>query len=154
MTPEVWARYRETAVHAYAEDKVRSGAWSEAEALERSDGEFTALLPDGVLTPDHHVRSVVDEGGDLVGALWFGPGSSGAGRTCFIYDFEVFTAYRGRGFGRAALEALEPIARELGYDVIALHVFGDNDVARNLYRSSGYVETDVSMRKTLGSAAG
>jgi len=35
------------------------------------------------------------------------------------------------------------------YDAIGLHVFGDNDVARGLYRSSGYVETDVSMRKTL-----
>ena len=53
-------------------------------------------------------------------------------------------------YGRAALEALEPIARELGYDAIALHVFADNDVARSLYRSSGYVETDVSMRKHLG----
>ena len=31
-----------------------------------------------------------------------------------------------------------------------LHVFGDNQVARELYRSSGYVETDVMMRKTLG----
>ena len=148
MSPEEWARYRETAVRAYAEDKVRTGAWPEAEALERSDGEFTALLPDGVRTPDHHVRSIVDEAGDLVGALWFGPGT-GTGRTCFIYDFEVFAAYRGRGFGRAALAALEPIAREVGYDAIALHVFGDNDVARNLYRSSGYVETDVSMRKPL-----
>jgi RimJ/RimL family protein N-acetyltransferase len=46
--------------------------------------------------------------------------------------------------------ALEPIARDLGYDEIGLHVFGDNEVARHLYRSSGYVETDVMMRKTLG----
>jgi len=150
MTPEEWVRYRATAVRAYAEDKVRSGAWSEADAVERSDGEFTALLPHGVATPDHHVRSIVDDAGELVGALWFGPGTSGAGRTCFIYDFEVIAAYRGRGFGRAALEALEPIVRELGYDAIALHVFGDNDVARNLYRSAGYLETDVSMRKPLG----
>ncbi len=46
--------------------------------------------------------------------------------------------------------ALEVLARELGYDAIGLHVFGDNEVARALYRSAGYVETDVTMRKRLG----
>ncbi len=59
----------------------------------------------------------------------------------------VDEALRGRGYGRVALE---PIALELGYDEIGLHVFGDNDVARNLYRSSGYVEIDVTMHKRLG----
>ena len=42
-----------------------------------------------------------------------------------------------------------PTARSLGYDAIGLHVFGDNDVARTLYRTSGYEETDVTMRKAL-----
>jgi ribosomal protein S18 acetylase RimI-like enzyme len=68
---------------------------------------------------------------------------------CFIWDIEVVEAARGHGYGRAALAALEPIARDLGYDAIGLHVFGDNEIARGLYRSSGYVETDVSMRKAL-----
>jgi ribosomal protein S18 acetylase RimI-like enzyme len=67
----------------------------------------------------------------------------------FIYDIEVDEAFRGRGYGRAALLALEPLARELGYDTVGLHVFGDNEVARNLYRTSGYVETDVMMNKRL-----
>jgi len=58
--------------------------------------------------------------------------------------------FRGHGYGRAALLLLEPLARELGYDAIRLHVFGDNEVARRLYRSTGYTETDVSMLKRLG----
>jgi hypothetical protein len=46
-------------------------------------------------------------------------------------------------------KALEVLVRALGYDAIRLHVFGDYDVARHLYRSVGYWETDVSMIKRL-----
>ena len=67
----------------------------------------------------------------------------------FIWDIAIVAEYRGRGYGRAALQALEPLVRELGYDSIGLHVFGDNEVARQLYRSVGYMETDVSMQKRL-----
>ena len=47
------------------------------------------------------------------------------------------------------MEALEPLARSLGCDRIQLHVFGHNDVARKLYASLGYVETDVQMEKRI-----
>ena len=47
------------------------------------------------------------------------------------------------------MEALEPLARSLGYDAIQLHVFGDNTVARGLYRAVGYGETDVTMVKRI-----
>lgn len=70
--------------------------------------------------------------------------------TAFIYDIAIDEAFRRLGYGRGALRALEPLARELGYDAIGLQVFGDNDVARNLYRSPGDIETDVTMRKRLG----
>jgi len=49
-----------------------------------------------------------------------------------------------------AMEALEPLARSLGYDAIRLHVFGDNAVARGLYQAVGYTETDVTMVKLIG----
>lgn len=48
------------------------------------------------------------------------------------------------------MEALEPLARSLGYDTIRLHVFGDNTIARNLYQAVGYAETDVTMVKQIG----
>ena len=92
----------------------------------------------------------MNEAGEVVGTLWFGPRHETDPGTCFIWDIEVLAEARGRGYGRAALVALEPIARDLGYSTIGLHVFADNEVARQLYRSSGYTETDVMMRKTLG----
>jgi GNAT superfamily N-acetyltransferase len=56
---------------------------------------------------------------------------------------------RGRGYGRAALEALHAWAREHGFERVGLHVFGSNEVARRLYLRTGYVETDVMMEKRL-----
>ena len=149
MSVEAWEHWRAGAVRSYAKDKVRVGAWSADEAEERSEREFAQLLPDGLATPGHDLRSIVNEAGKVVGALWFGPLNEIGRGMCFIWDIEVVEAARGHGYGRAALAALEPIARDLGYDAIGLHVFGDNEIARGLYRSSGYVETDVSMRKAL-----
>lgn len=150
MTPEKWERWRVAAIRAYASDKARVGAWPAEEAEARSAAEFARLLPEGQATIGHEFRHIVDDAGAIVGVLWLAPlGEVGHG-TAFIYDIEIDEPFRGRGHGRAALVALEPLARGLGYDAIGLHVFGDNDIARNLYRSSGYVETDVTMRKMLG----
>ncbi len=149
MTPDAYARWLDTIVVAYAGDKVRVGAWPEDEALERSQRAFETLLPQGLATPGHELRSIVAENGTSVGVLWFAPNDELRGAVAFIYDIEIDEAHRGRGYGRAALEALEPLARSLGFDAIGLHVFGDNDVARGLYRSAGFVETDVMMRKPI-----
>jgi ribosomal protein S18 acetylase RimI-like enzyme len=63
----------------------------------------------------------------------------------------VFPQYR-RGHARAALAALEAVAREHGITTLALNVFGSNHGAQELYRSVGYVVTSMSMQKELPSA--
>jgi ribosomal protein S18 acetylase RimI-like enzyme len=149
MSDDAFGVWGDASVRAYAADKIRVGAWPAGEAVARAERSFQELLPDGLGTAGHHVRSIVNDAGDAVGAIWFGPADRPGEGSCFILDLEVREEERGRGYGRAALRALEPIARDLGYDAIGLHVFGDNDVARALYRSAGYVETDVTMRKAL-----
>ncbi len=150
MNPEAWDAWHDSSVRGYALEKVRAGTWTADEAQARSEAEFAGLLPDGLATPGHQLRSIVTESGEVVGTLWFAPQDEIGSGECFIYDIVIHEDARGRGYGRAALAALEPLARSLGYDRIGLHVFGDNHVARELYRTSGYVETDVTMRKALG----
>jgi ribosomal protein S18 acetylase RimI-like enzyme len=126
-----------------------AGAWPDVEALERSATAFRQLAPDGRATAGHELRSVVDDAGTVVGSVWLAPRDAIGTGSAFIFDIEIAAAHRGRGHGRAALLALEPPARDLGDDAIGLHVFADNEVARSLYRSTGYEETDVTMRKDL-----
>jgi ribosomal protein S18 acetylase RimI-like enzyme len=149
MSAETWHLWRAASIEGYAEDKVRIGAWPAEGAAARAAAEFLSILPEGQATPGHDFRSVTNEDGVVIGALWFAPDRGPGRSTIFIWDIEIDLAFRGHGYGRATLAALEPIARELGFSGIGLHVFGDNEVARNLYRSAGYAETDVSMVKRL-----
>jgi ribosomal protein S18 acetylase RimI-like enzyme len=149
MTPEEWEVWGVGSIAAFAADMVRLGGWPAAEAEARATAQFKQILPAGRETPGHQFRSIVAEGGKMVGHLWFGPHQGGGPSDAFIWDIAIVAESRGHGYGRAALEALEPIVRGLGYESIGLHVFGDNEVARHLYRSVGYVETEVSMQKRL-----
>jgi ribosomal protein S18 acetylase RimI-like enzyme len=150
MSPEAFEAWRVASIAGFAADMVRIGAWPAAEAEAKASAELEQILPAGRATAGHEFHSIVTDGGETVGHLWFGP-HDGVGRgAAFIWDIAIVAGARGRGYGRAALLALEPLVRQLGYETIRLHVFGDNEVARHLYRSTGYVETDVSMQKRLG----
>ena len=149
MAPDAWPAWRDASIQGYAADMARVGTWPADEAEARAAAELTHILPQGPDTPGHEFRSIVADDGRVVGHLWFGPANEIGRGAAFILDIAVVPQARGHGYGRAALTALEPVVRALGYDSIQLHVFGDNEVARSLYRTSGYVETDVAMRKTL-----
>jgi ribosomal protein S18 acetylase RimI-like enzyme len=149
MAATEWAAWRERAIEAYAADMVRVGAWPKDSATARAAAEFASLSPAGQATPGHEFRSIVSGAGETVGAVWFAPNEAIGRGSLFLWDIAISAAFRGHGYGRAALDALNQAALELGYDTIQLHVLGDNEIARNLYRSSGYVETDVSMVKHL-----
>jgi ribosomal protein S18 acetylase RimI-like enzyme len=153
-TPRPWDAWHLRSIRDYAADMVRVGAWSSEGAEERAAELFARLVPDGRATRGHEFRSIVTETNEAVGALWFATeGEVGRG-TAFIWDIAIDEQHRGRGYGRAAMEALEPLARSLGYDAIRLHVFGDNAIARRLYRAAGYAETDVTMMKRIAADPG
>jgi ribosomal protein S18 acetylase RimI-like enzyme len=146
-TYEAW---RQATVRAYAEEKVASGNWPAADTLERSEGEFERLLPDGRTTAGQEVRSMVNDAGERVGYAWFVPDHRPFGRVVFIYDIAVDPEHRRKGHAQAALDEIESYAREHQCVGVQLHVFGGNAGARQLYQRAGYVETDVTMLKRVG----
>ena len=152
MTAAQFERWYERSVQGYAEEKVRAGNWPAEDALRRSREEFAHLLPKGLATPDHWLFSIEDvDSGTAVGILWLAAmlGQGVGPSRAFIYDFEIDAAYRRRGYGRAALAALDQKAREMGFAEIGLHVFEHNVAARALYEQAGYEVTNVNMSKRL-----
>jgi RimJ/RimL family protein N-acetyltransferase len=147
MSPERYVTWHAYAVAGYAEENVKSGRWTEDEALSKSEADFQALLPDGLDTAGHELWSVVDTAGDEVGILWIATDRRPA--YAFIYDIEMNPDRRGEGFGTAALLALDDWCRSNGITTIGLHVFGHNQGAWRLYQRMGYVETSVQMEKHL-----
>ncbi|HEX9840953.1 MAG TPA: GNAT family N-acetyltransferase [Anaerolineales bacterium] len=132
-------------IREYAEDHVRNGNWSAEEALERSKKEFEQLLPDGFNSQHQYLYSIIDEDNNKIGVLWVQVKAQKA----FIFDFIIDEAFRGKGYGKQALAALDEKLISMNVDSVGLHVFGHNIVAQELYKKSGYEITNINMRKVL-----
>jgi GNAT superfamily N-acetyltransferase len=113
-------------------------------AQEKVARDVAAVLPEGPDTPDVWLWAV-EADGRPVGTIFLGR----RGVDLWLYDITIDAEERGRGFGRAAMLALEDAVRALGHDNVALNVWGGNAVARGLYRSLGWVEESVHMRKRV-----
>jgi len=148
MDPADYPAYLERGIREYAEEKVKSGNWQESEALEKSLAEFNKLLPDGVNSKNEFIYSIVDESTDQkLGMVWVEIKMEETPRRAFGYDFIVYEPFRGKGFGKQALQALDKILISMDVESMGLHVFGHNATAFELYKKMGFEITNINMRK-------
>jgi len=145
IQPEDFDRFLERGIRDYAEDHVRNGNWPAEGALERSKKEFEQHLPDGIHSKDQYIYSIIDENENKIGILWVQVKDGKA----FIYDFVIDEAFRGKGYGKQALAAMDEKLRSMNVESIGLHVFGDNIVAQELYKKAGFQITGIHMKKSL-----
>lgn len=150
MTPSEYDRFVSDLVPDYARQNVAAEYWESASSLERARAEMNQLLPKGRETPDQYFFKIRREPDNaVVGSLWFAVRRPPATPGGFIYDIEIDPAHRRHGYAEAAMRRLEEFARAQGVDRIALHVFGTNSGAIDLYRKLGYESTSLLMRKRL-----
>lgn len=142
MQQEDFDRVIETEIRGYAADHVRNGNWPEEGSLERSRKEFESLLPQGVHTSNQYLWSLVD-GDRKIGFIWVHVKDSKA----FIYDFLIDEGFRGQGYGKQALAAMDEKLQSMDVNSVALHVFGDNITAQELYKKMGFEITGMHMQK-------
>lgn len=148
MSAEHYAEWNEQLIVSYAREKVEAGVWTEEHALELSRAEQRTTLPEGMQTPGHDLFvGIVD--GEVVGNLWLFTDPGQPVRSTFIYDIEVYESHRGRGLGRALLQAAEQWCAENGSTSVRLNVFAPNKTARALYESAGYELTSMHMMKRI-----
>src|SRR5215210_8591381 len=151
----VYREYREELVRDFADDKVRAGAWSEAEAESKAADDVDGLLPEGTATPNHFLYSVRDDSLPAeVGSVWFALMVSGVGCSVWIYDIIINEDFRRRGYATRTLELVEDRAGELGARSVGLHVFGHNRGAQALYEKMGYNTTSITMAKHIHTKQG
>jgi L-amino acid N-acyltransferase YncA len=90
---------------------------------------------------------VVETGGRLVA---FASASLYRPRECYagIWEFSVYVARadRGRGHGRAALDALKHAARQAGAWKLVSRVFLENQASRRLLANTGFREAGVYLK--------
>lgn len=145
LLQEDFEPFLEREIRGYAEDHVRNGSWPAAGALERSRKEFEFYLPDGIRSRDQYLWSLVDDSGNKIGVLWVQVKDGKA----FIFDFVIDEEFRGKGFGKQALTAMDEKLKSMGAESVALHVFGDNISAQELYKKMGFSIVGMNMKKVL-----
>jgi ribosomal protein S18 acetylase RimI-like enzyme len=138
-------RFLERGIREYAEDHVRNGNWSSEGALERLRKEFESLLPEGIHSKDQSLYSIMDDSGNKIGVLWVEVKDQKA----FLYDFILEEAFRGKGYGKQSLIALDKKLKSMNVESVGLHVFSDNIVAQELYKKAGFQITNIHMKKEL-----
>ena len=148
MRPDEYPAFLAASKAGYARDLEELGGQTRAAAAKKAKDDFEAILPQGLATPGHALF-VVEADGVQVGRLWLTERELGGRRVLYVYETAIDPEHQGRGHGRQAMLLAEEEARTRGLARIELNVFGRNDVARNLYRSLGYVENSVQMSKDL-----
>jgi ribosomal protein S18 acetylase RimI-like enzyme len=145
MQQEDFDRVIENEIKEYAADHVRNGNWPAEGALERSRKEFEALLPKGIHSTDQYLWAIVDLENKKIGMLWVQVKDQKA----FIYDFIIDESFRGKGYGKQTLLAMDEKLKSMNVESVGLHVFGDNITAQELYKKMGYQITGIHMNKVL-----
>lgn len=150
MTPPEFDAFLDRSINEYARERVLAGFWSQQESLGRSRKEHRALLRNGLKTRYHHLYAIQDaETGQSVGVLWFMTDMDSSRGTGHIFDIEIHEPFRQQGYGRAAMQELEKVARGMGLHQLGLHVFAHNEKAQALYRSLGYRVASLNLLKEL-----
>jgi ribosomal protein S18 acetylase RimI-like enzyme len=127
-----------SSLQQFGDEAVRFGRWTPASRDARLT-EMAGRFSDGE-QPGSHYRDIWADG-EVVGHLWYAILHDEA----YVYDLLVEPAYRGKGYARAAMQCFAREAAAQGVAQLALNVFSENDVARRLYASLGYVAVSQQM---------
>ena len=150
MSDDEYRSWYDWVVDDYAAGHAATGNITKEAARAMADKEFRQLLPAGVGSLAQHLYTVADAAsGAAVGVIWFAERTDGGVPHAFIYNIVVWESHRGKGYGSAAMLAIEPEVRALGLSRIALHVFGSNASAIHVYERTGYSATNILMAKEL-----
>ena len=149
MTRAEWDEWMPRQLAGYARHIADSGAMPEAEAWAKATADTARSWHAGYTTPGQLVFRIM-AGDEAAGWLWLAvPGPDPDPLMAWVYNIELDPAFRGRGYGRAAMILAEGEARSRGMTSLGLNVHGQNTVGRSLYDSLGYDVTALQMKKPL-----
>lgn len=138
--------YRQIAITEYAKDLAESRKCSFEEGLARSTELIDSTLSHGIDTPSNRLNIMTAEEGDIVfGYLWI----TVSEKTAWVYDIYIHPEWRGKGYGRTALEEMNKRLFAAGILEVGLRVAANNGRAKKLYEQLGFEMTGFNLSKRL-----
>ena len=154
MNQDIYNNYIKNAMQQYAQDLSKSRGIDIDEAIQLTNNEFEALLPDGLKSKNQFLYTIINDENENIGIMWFSSESNHGDNEVFLCDIEIKKEFRGKGYGRESMNILELKIKEMNIFTIVLHVFLHNEIACSLYNKIGYKEVKrgkagVVMKKKL-----
>ena len=150
ITADEFPRYQTYFIADYADELTRNYGHPLDVALTLAKEDLVTSFPDNISTPENDLMCIelqAEQVTTLIGYLWYALKDKNA--TIFIYDFYIFENQRGKGYGKAALNALECTVATTGVQQIKLRVAYDNPRALKLYEAVGFQITGINLAKQL-----
>ena len=147
MEADEYPAYRDYFVVDYAEEIVANFGYTLTKSRAIAEKELIDDLPQTVSTPDHVLLCIEKAEQGTIGYLWYQLRDDGG--TAFIMDFVVLAPFRGVGYGKLALAALQTRLKQAGVAQIKLRVAYYNERALSLYKRVGFHITGFNMVKSL-----
>lgn len=125
--------------------EINSENWRDAVELKIAEAQKGFVAPnwysllEALYDPDREARAIY-AGDAMVGFVLYGINQDD--KHWWIVRFMIGEAHQKKGYGRQALrQIIDHIKANAGCDVIYLSFVTQNDVARKLYASEGFVDT-------------
>ena len=150
MTPEEFTAYKAWMVEDYAKNNAENYRLLLEEARINSSKEIDGLINQGFSTPNQYLYNIILSGETencYIGYLWVDIDDQK--KRCFVADIYINPDNRHQGWGRKTLELLDLNMKQRGITRIVLHVFGNNQIAQELYKKMGYQVIGLNMQKWL-----
>ncbi|MDV7106140.1 GNAT family N-acetyltransferase [Vibrio sp. TH_r3] len=151
MRAEEYPRYCQYFIDDYSHEIAKNYGHSMELAIELAKKDLHRCFPNGLEGDEHSLLCIdADVNGkqNLVGYLWHSDNVKD--KSTFIYDFYVFSDYRGLGYGTEAISVFEKQLQGRGINQIKLRVAYHNERALKLYQEVGFVITGFNMSKKIG----
>ena len=140
--------YWKYAVESWMSDMVRAGLIDENITYEEADNEVHRFLPQEFNTPGHYFFNIIVDR-ENVGKIWMEVLVRRGKIEAYLWDIVIDEKHRGKGYGKDTMMLMEDFVKKKGAGKISLNVFAYNHVARKLYTGAGYVDSAITMIKTL-----
>ncbi|MBC3947702.1 GNAT family N-acetyltransferase [Erwinia persicina] len=147
MQADEFPAYRQIVIAEYGRDLAESRRCSLEDALSRATTLIDQALTQGVNSPPQRLLCITaTEGAEPpVGYLWV----SVSENIAWIYDIYLLPEWRGKGYGKQALDVINQQLALEGITETGLRVAANNSRAKKLYESLGFVLTGYNMSKRL-----
>lgn len=150
MRAEEYPAYCDYFIVDYSREIVENYGHSLDVAINLAKQDLQRYFPNGVESKDHSLLCIeLDVEGDLtvIGYLWHCIDANDS--STFIYDFYIEDAFRGKGYGKAAMTQLETLLSVQNIKQIKLRVAYQNQRALALYQAVGFMISGYNMSKNI-----